>query len=229
MKILAVIPARGGSKGIPGKNIRPLNGKPLLTYTVEAAQNSRLINQLVLSTDDATIAEVGKSLGVSIPFIRPAELAQDHTPTLPVVQHLIEQLEENGEFYDAVCLLQTTSPFREDGMIDQAIEKFVQSNADSLISVREVPHEYNPHWVFEPEANGLLKIATGETQIIPRRQELPQAFIRDGALYLTRTEVLKKGSLYGNRIAYLLHQPPHHVNLDTEEDWKEAERILCVE
>lgn len=229
MKIIAVIPARGGSKGIPGKNIRALNGKPLLAYTVEAAQNARLIDKLVLSTDDLGIAEVGKSLGVSVPFIRPAELAQDHTPTLPVLQHLIENLEEKGEYFDAVCLLQTTSPFREDGMIDAAIHQFIQSGADSLISVREVPHEYNPHWVFEPHANGLLRIATGETLIIPRRQELPQAFIRDGALYLTRTEVLKNGSLYGNRIAYLLHHPPYHVNLDTEEDWKEAERILCAE
>lgn len=229
MRVLGIIPARGGSKGIPGKNIRLLNGKPLLAYTFEAAKKAKNITRLVLNTDDEEIARVGMQLGLVLPFLRPSELAQDNTPTLPVVQHMIAELEKENEYFDAVCLLQTTSPFRAEGMIDAAIEKFIQSGADSLVSVQLVPHEYNPHWVFEPNEEGMLKIATGESEIIGRRQDLPEAFIRDGALYITRTEVLKQGSLYGDTTAYYLHTPPFHVNLDTENDWKEAERLLCAE
>ena len=229
MKILAIIPARGGSKGIPGKNIRLLNGIPLLVYTFEAAQKAKNITRLVLNTDDEEIAQVGIQLGLDVPFLRPSELAQDNTPTLPVVQHMIAELEKENQYFDAVCLLQTTSPFREEGMIDAAIEKFMKSGADSLVSVQPVPHEYNPHWVFEPNEEGMLQIATGESEIISRRQDLPEAFIRDGALYITRTEIIKQGSLYGDKTAYYLHTPPFHVNLDTEEDWNKAERLLCAE
>jgi N-acylneuraminate cytidylyltransferase len=120
---------------------------------------------------------------------------------LPVIQHALGWLAAQGRHYDAVCLLQPTNPFRPVGFINRAISQFMQSGADTLISVLPVPLEFNPHWVFEPDADGLLKIATGETTIIPRRQELPKAFYRDGSIYLTKTEVLlSKNALLGESI-----------------------------
>src|SRR5690606_30729873 len=113
--------------------------------------------------------------------------AQDATPTLPVIQHAIEFFNANKELYDTVCLLQATSPLRPTGFIDRALEVFKTKKADSLVSVLKVPHEYNPHWTFEADEDGVLKIATGENILIPRRQELPVAYHRDGAIYLTRT------------------------------------------
>ncbi|NUY80896.1 acylneuraminate cytidylyltransferase family protein [Flavobacterium sp. MAH-1] len=223
MRILGLIPARGGSKGIPGKNIKPLAGKPVLAYTAEAALQSDLLVKTILSTDDEAIAEVGNRFGIDVPFLRPSEFAQDGSPTLGVILHALEFLENSGEHFDAVCLLQPTTPFRVEGFVDEAISRFVQSNADSLVSVLPVPHEYNPHWTFEADDLGLLKIATGEQTIIPRRQELPQAWHRDGSVYITKTDVLKSGSLYGNSVAYIENDPKSHVNLDTQADWEKAE------
>lgn len=230
MRILGVIPARGGSKGIPGKNIKLLHGKPLIAYTFEASQSAQRLSRTIVSTDDDTTFQVCQGLGMDVPFIRPSDLGQDHTPTLPVILHALETLEVKGEHYDAVCLLQPTSPFRSPGLIDNAIESFLIKKPDSLVSVRAVPHEYNPHWVFEPDGENFLHIATGENSIIPRRQDLPPAYIRDGALYLTRTDILRgQKSLYGQKIAYLKHEPPFYVNLDTIADWQLAEQFLCAE
>jgi len=225
--ILAIIPARGGSKGIPGKNMNLLGGKPLLEYTVEAARESKLLSRVILSSDDHAIINLAKSIGLEVPFLRPAHLATDSSGSLEVVQHALAFFEEKGETFDAVCLLQPTTPFRESGSIDAAIQQFVDSGYDSLVSVREVPEEYNPHWVFEADETGCLHIATGEKELIKRRQELPKAYFRDGSVYLTRTEViLKQYSLYGNRMGYIVSKGEPYVNLDTSEDWKQAEREI---
>jgi len=125
-----------------------------------------------------------------------------------------------------VILLQVTSPFREEGFIDRAIEKFIQSEADALVSVLPVPHEYNPHWIFEADRNGNLRIATGENQIIKRRQDLPKAYFRDGSIYITKTEVIKQGSFFGNQLTYIESNPDLYVNIDTMDDWKKAEEML---
>lgn len=226
MKILGLIPARGGSKGVPKKNIKLLGKLPLMEYTIHSAKESNLLTEIVVSTDDEEIAIAAEVAGYKPPFIRPLEFAQDTSTSLEVVQHAIAFFESQNIFFDAVCLLQPTNPFREKGLIDKAIEKFTTSNADSLVSVLEIPHEYNPHWAFEENSNGLLKIATGEEQIIPRRQELPKAFHRDGSVYITKTEVIKKGSLYGNSIAYIESNPKFHINIDTMKDWETAEKIL---
>jgi N-acylneuraminate cytidylyltransferase len=226
MKILGIIPARGGSKGIPGKNIKLLGGKPLLEYTVEAAKASKLLSRVILSSDDKEIIAVAEQLGLEVPFIRPSNLAQDNTPSIEVVKQALKFFEENGEKFDAVCLLQVTTPFREHELIDRAIGKFIKGNFDSLISVREVPAEYNPHWVFE-EKEGKLKISTGENEIISRRQELPKAFHRDGAIYITRTsEILENNSLYGNKIGFIDTTGSPYVNIDEPADWKLAEGLL---
>ncbi len=225
--ILAIIPARGGSKGIPGKNSKLLGGKPLLQYTVEAAKESRMLSRVILSSEDAAIMELAKSIGLEVPFVRPEHLATDNSGTLEVVQHALQYFMEQGEVFDAVCLLQPTTPFRERGSIDKAIQKFGEKGYDSLLSVREVPAEFNPHWVFEADNHGHLHIATGEKEIIKRRQELPKAYFRDGSLYLTKTEVvLKQNSLYGTKLGYIVSEGYKFVNLDTMLDWEKAEAIL---
>lgn len=232
MKILAIIPARGGSKGVPRKNIKLLGDKPLIAYSIEAAINCKYITDVFVSTEDSEIANVVEKFGVRIPFLRPKELAQDTTPTLPVLQYTINELEKQGKVYDAICLLQPTSPFRTSVDLDKAIAKFIEKETDSLVSVLEVPHEYNPHWVFESNQEGNLAISTGEKDIIARRQELPKAYHRDGSIYLTKIDVLKKGSLYGSSIAYVKSNIKRYVNIDTMKDWEIAEekyKILCVE
>ncbi len=226
MRILAIIPARGGSKGVPRKNIKLLGGVPLLTYTSQLAKKSRLISKVVLSTDDSEIAQVGLKEGIEVPFLRPSELAQDSTPTLPVLQHALEYYATIGEHFDAICLLEATSPFRSLEFLEAAIAKFISTDADSLVSVLPVPSNYNPHWTFEEDSVGFLKIATGESTIIPRRQELPKAYFRDGSIYLTKSEVIKSGSIYGVKTTFLENDPLYYVNIDTQEDWIAAEEWL---
>ena len=227
MKILALIPARGGSKGVPGKNIKLLNGKPLLAYTAEVALKSKYLNEVIISTEDEQIIEVAKNLGIKVPFIRPMELAQDTTPTIDVIIHTLQWYENQNISFDAVCLLQVTSPFRTIEFLNKAIEKFIEKDSDSLISVQKVPHEYNPHWTFEVNSDGNLKIATGEPEIIKRRQELPIVYHRDGSIYITKTKVLLQNkSLYGNTITFIESDAESHVNIDTIEDWVKAEVII---
>ncbi|MGK4569289.1 cytidylyltransferase domain-containing protein [Flavobacterium sp. 3HN19-14] len=226
MKILGIIPARGGSKGVPGKNIKLLGDKPLIAYTIEQALQSSLLAKVIVSTDDEKIMETVMQLGAEVPFKRPAELANDTASSIAVVQHAVDFLESEGDFFDAICLLQPTSPFRENGFIDQAIEDFAQKNADALISVLPVPQELNPHWIFEKDASGFLNIATGEKEIITRRQDLPLAFFRDGAVYLTKIDAIKAGSFYGKKLISIQSNPELYINIDTIDDWHEAEKIL---
>ena len=227
MKILAIIPARGGSKGVLGKNIKLLNGKPLLAYTAEIASQSQFLTEVIVSTDDELIVKVAEGLGLKVPFVRPMALAQDSTPTLDVIIHALKWYENQNFYFDAVCLLQATSPFRTVEFLNKAIEKFIETDCDSLVSVQKVPHEYNPHWTFEVNPQGNLKIATGEDQIISRRQELPVAYHRDGSIYITKTEVLlNQHSLYGKNIAYIESDADFYVNIDTLEDWEKAEEMI---
>jgi CMP-N,N'-diacetyllegionaminic acid synthase len=227
LKVLGLIPARGGSKGIPGKNIKYLQGKPLIAYTLESAKESKLLSRTILSSDDPEIIAVARQLGLDVPFTRPSDLASDQSPTLPVIIHALEYFKSIGEEYDAVCLLQVTNPFRRLGMIDEAIRNLEESGADALISVLPVPHEFNPHWIFEPGDDGNLHIATGEEKIISRRQDLPSAYFRDGAIYLTRTEIIfNEKSLYGKKLTYLHGDQDRYVNLDTMDDWFKAEELV---
>ncbi len=227
MRLLGLVPARGGSKGIPHKNIRPLAGKPLLQYTAEAALQVAALARVILSTDDPEIAALGKACGLDVPFLRPAELAADNTPTLAVIQHVLRWLEENGDIYDAVCLLQPTNPFRTAATIEACIQLFIEKNADSVFTVLPVPHSYNPHWVYFPHEDGSLALSTGETQPIPRRQVLPPAFHREGSVYITRRDViLLENSLYGARSFGYEVDTDNSVNLDTMDDWRRAEQIM---
>lgn len=228
MNVLGIIPARGGSKGVPRKNIKLLRGKPLLAYTAECALRSRLLSKVVLSTDDKEIADIGKSLGLEVPFLRPAELAEDTTPTLPVVLHAMYQMEELGESFDAVCLLQPTNPLRRVEDIDACIQLLEKSGADSVISILPVPHTYNPKWVYWKNSNGEMTLSTGEREPVARRQDLPPSFHREGSVYVTRTEVLvTKQSLYGQKVQGYEVLPEFSANIDTLDDWEEIETRIC--
>jgi CMP-N,N'-diacetyllegionaminic acid synthase len=229
LKLLALIPARGGSKGVPRKNIKLLGGKPLLWYSYESARESGLFTEIVLSTEDTEIAETGKRLGMMVPFIRPAEFATDAAKSIDVVNHAIDEMAKLGYTYDAVVLLQPTSPFREKGILNKALQAFIDTQADSLVSVRKVPHQFNPHWLFEADENNLLRIATGDKELIGRRQELPDAYYRDGQIYITLTEVLtQKRSFVGNRLSYIVNESEASlVNIDNMDDWHRAEQFIA--
>lgn len=227
MRVLGIIPARGGSKGVPRKNIRLLAGKPLLHYTAVAALACQRLARVILSTDDAEIAAVARTCGIEVPFIRPAEFARDDSPTLPVLRHAVQALEEAGDRYDAICLLQPTNPFRQPGDIDACLELLAETGADCVITILPVPDQYNPHWVYFRDPDGCLRLSTREQHPIPRRQLLPPAFHREGSVYAMRRDVLMLGnSLFGERVVGFEMDPARAVNIDTLEDWCRAEEML---
>jgi len=224
MKVLAVIPARGGSKGIRNKNIIPLQGKPLIVYTLEAACSAILLSRCIVSTDAHDIIAVCRSHGADVPFVRPAELAGDETPTLPVLFHALEQL---GEAYDAVMILQPTSPLRTGADIDAAIQLLVDNEAaDSVISVVPVG-DTHPARMKRIEQGYLLDPEFAEEQEGQRRQDLPELYLRNGAVYLTRTRVLlDQYSFKGrNSLAYVMPEE-RSVNIDSEMDLLLASVIM---
>ena len=228
MRVLGIVPARSGSKGVPGKNIRLLCGKPLLQYTAEAAQGARLLSRVILSTDSEEIAKVGESCGLEVPFLRPPELAEDETPMLPVVQHAVRWMENQGERFHAICLLQPTNPMRRAEHIDDCIRLLEKTDADAVVTILPVPAEHNPHWVYFPDESGLLNLSTGEAAPIPRRQELPIAYHREGSVYVTRRDVLMDGNtFYGERLAGYLINAESSVNIDRPQDWQRAEKLLA--
>ena len=228
-RVLGLIPARGGSKGIPHKNIRPLGGRPLLEYTAKSALAAGRLSRVVLSTEDSEVAEIGRRCGLEVPFMRPVDLAQDATPSLPVVQHALRWLEEHGDRFDAVCVLQPTTPLREAGEIDACIALLEESGADAVVTVRRVPDEFNPHWTYLRDAHGYLRLYTGQAAPMPRRQDLPPAFHRDGSVYVTRRDVvLDRSSLYGDcLVGYAVDDRPC-VNIDTPADWARAEQLILA-
>ena len=229
MKVLGIVTARGGSKGVPRKNVRFLAGKPLIAYTAEAARQAKRLDRVILSTDDREIADTGRRYGLDVPFMRPAELALDAAPTLPVLIHALEQLEKSGESFDAVCLLQPTNPLRRAEDIDRCIEMLELTGADSVVSVLEVPHEYNPKWVYWLDEKGNLTLSTGEKEPVTRRQDLPAAFHRDGSVYVTRSRViLENKSLYGRDVRGYLMDARYSANIDTEEDWRSVEERFSL-
>ena len=227
MRVLGLIPARGGSKGIARKNLRLLAGRPLLHYTAEAARGAERLSHVLLSTDDPEIAEVGRRCGLWAPFLRPRHLAADDTPMFAVVAHALDWVEQNGEQYDAVCLLQPTSPLRRAADIDGCIDRLVDTGADCVVTVLPVPERFNPHWAYFLDDDGFLQLALGEREPIARRQDLPRAFHRDGSVYVSRVSVIRQhGSLYGTRILPYHVDAVMSVNLDDESDWRRAEELL---
>ncbi len=231
MKILGIITARGGSKGVPGKNIKLLGGKPLIAHSIEEAIKADIFDKIIVSTDYDEIAKVGRSYGAEIPFIRPADLAQDGTPHLPVLIHAVDWFKKNaGINFDIVVLLQPTAPMRRAFHIKEAIKLLKDTGCDSVISVSEVPGHYNPHWQFILAKDGGLDIFTGEefSQIIKRRQDLPKTYARNGAIYAFKAELLSADTptFYGNDVRAYIMDEKYSVNIDSLKDFKEAELAI---
>ncbi len=200
--ILGITPARGGSKGVPRKNIRPLLGKPLLAWTIEAAQGAKRLDRYVVSTEDPEISDVARSLGAEV-LPRPLSLAGDEVPTLSVLQHALSQIPA-----DTVVLLQATSPVRDPDLIDRCVQRFLQMKADSL-------------------ATGFIcKYVEYGKNDSRCRQEIPGFFYDDGNVYVIRSELLLKGDRFGRRVEKVLLDKEQSVEIDEEFDFWLAERVL---
>ena len=226
-KILAVIPARGGSKGIPNKNIVDIDGNPLIKYTIDAALGSAMLTHCIVSTDSDAIADVAKSCGALVPFKRPEHLSDDKALSLPVIQHAVEFMEaEQGYQYDVVIMLQPTTPLRQSEDIDNAISLLFETNADSVISVVEVEGHHPLR--MKRVVNGRLinYIDQGHEDMRPR-QELPPVYIRNGAIYATRRDVLiKDSSFIGLDSRAYIMTSERSVNIDTYKDLLLAQSFL---
>lgn len=211
-KILAVIPARGGSKGIPKKNIIDLLGKPLLYYSVKSAKESKYIDKVIISTDDEEIAEVGKKLGAEVPFLRPKEISGDKAKSIDAFIHAIKKLEKLEEKYDYILLLQNTSPLRQSWHIDEAIEKIIESDERSLVSVSEViEHPCIMRTLDEKGCTLPLISMTGDM----RRQDFPPIYIVNGAIYIQKNDehLNLDTNLNGGKLAYIMSRE-YSVDID---------------
>jgi len=221
-EVLAIIPARGGSKGVPSKNTRLLCGKPLIAYTVEEALKSRHISRTIVSTDSADIARVARKCRAEVPFLRPAELAQDDTPMLPVVKHAVSFMEANGYHPEIVVLLQPTSPLREARHIDQAVDKLMETGADCVVSI--CPEKHPPQWLFTL-ADGVLKPLFDEK--IELRQQSQGVYRLNGAVYvMKRDAVMQAEAILSGDTRAIVMPPEASVDIDTELDFKLAEALL---
>jgi CMP-N-acetylneuraminic acid synthetase len=224
--VLAIVPARGGSKGVPRKNLRPLAGQSLLKYVRDAAQASARIGRTILSTDDDEIAAEGLKVGLEVPFKRPAELAQDDTPMIDVIRHAVAWVEGQGETPEFVVLLQPTSPLRRGQHIDDVVHLLVTSRADSVVTVVEVPKHLSPDYVMKIE-NGMLRPFLPEGAHVTRRQDVRPAYFRDGTVYAFRRDTIDRfGNIYGDRCVPLPIDARDSLSIDSPDDWAEAERRL---
>lgn len=219
MRILGIIPARGGSKGVPRKNIRELAGKPLLAWTIDAARGSRL-SRVILSTDDEEIAAVGRAFGVEVPFLRPAQHATDSARAIPMLQQAVRALEEAGDRFDAVMMLQPTSPMRLPRDIDGAIGK-LESDPEATAVISVVPvGEFHPARMKYLEGDRLIDPPFCEAYENQPRQELTPMYIRSGSIYLVRRDVLmENGSLKGPRCLAQIMPKNRSVNIDSPFDF----------
>lgn len=224
--VLGVITARGGSKGIPGKNSKLLAGKPLIAWTIDEAKKSKRLTHLIVSTDDENIADIAKAHGAEVPFMRPKELAEDTTPHLPVMQHAVREYEKlTGLHFDAVVILQPTSPFRRAEYIDDTLDVLFKEGTDSAVSLFEVDSKYHPIKIKRLVDGRVEAFSTPEIEGT-RRQELEKAYRRSSDVYaITRECLLEKGRLYGDTVAG--HIVPHEwvIDIDTLDDWEAAESI----
>ena len=223
MRILIVIPARGGSKGIPRKNIKELDGKPLIYYTIDCARAICQDEDICVSTEDAEIISVVEKYGLKVPFVRPAEFATDTSGTYEVLLHALEFYEKQGKHYDVVLLLQNTSPFRTEVHVKEALQLY-SSDLDMIVSVKEC--YANPYYsVFEEDKNGYLHICKGDGNIF-RRQDAPKVYEYNGAIYIMNAETLKTTHMHKmqKRVKYVMDELSS-FDLDTMWDWKMAEMI----
>jgi N-acylneuraminate cytidylyltransferase len=218
--VLAVIPARGGSKGVPGKNLRRLAGKSLLAWTAEAAVKSAYLDRLILSSDDPAVCANAKELGIEVPFVRPPELARDDTPGIEPILHALNTLTEP---YDLVVVLQPTSPLRTAADIDAALERTLETGADGCVSVTESAE--HPYWTYTVDTDHCMRPLFDTLPL--RRQDLPKVYHLNGAVYVAKTKVLaeRRSFLGPTTVAYIM-PAEHSVDLDTELDFAYCEALI---
>ncbi|WP_207707026.1 cytidylyltransferase domain-containing protein [Heliorestis acidaminivorans] len=219
--VLALIPARGGSKGIPRKNIRYVGGKPLIAWTIESAKKSKYIDRLVLSSEDEEIIAIAKNWGCDVPFVRPESLAQDDTPGIMPVLHALEVLPE----YEYIILLQPTSPLRSEQDIDNCIELCWQNNASACVSVALV--DKSPYWMYRVGKDYKMDSIIQSETLYNQRQETPPIFALNGAIYFARAKWLKdkKSFLTSETLAFQMPKE-RSLDIDTQRDWVFFETII---
>ncbi|WP_019123267.1 cytidylyltransferase domain-containing protein [Brevibacillus massiliensis] len=219
--VLAIIPARGGSKGVPRKNIREVAGKPLIAWTIEEAKKSRYIDQTILSSEDDEIISVARSWGCEVPFKRPPELAQDDTPGIDPVLHALSQVSK----YDYIVLLQPTSPLRKAEDIDGCIHTCLRLSANACVSVTEP--DKSPYWMYKVDDRKRMSLLLTGDSFAVRRQQLPKVYALNGAVYVAKSEWIqaKKSFLTDETVAYIMPKE-RSIDIDTEFDLKVASILL---
>lgn len=227
MKFIAIIPARGGSKGIPRKNIKLFNKKPLISWTIKAAKDSNVFDSIFVSTEDDEIAKISKKHGALVPFLRPKYLAKDDSTTLSVIQHFIKKYYKNKSEPHAVVILQPTSPLRTSKHIKSAIKLFLScKNVDSLVSCVKVPHNFVPSSLMKINKKGFLEKYKKNSLNKYRRQDKENLIARNGAaIYITKTKLLNKYIIGGKTLPYYM-DPIDSVDIDDQKDWDMAELIF---
>ena len=224
--VLGIVPARGGSKGLPGKNLRLLAGRPVLAYAAHAARESGVLDRVILSTDSEEIAGIGRQVGLEVPFMRPAALAADDTPMAPVLIHAVETLAAAGWVADLIVLLQPTSPLRRPEHVRDAVRLLRETGASAVATVVELPRHLSPDYVMKIE-DGALRPFLPEGARLTRRQDTRLAYVRDGTVYACwRTTLERFGNVYGDNCRPLILDAADSLSIDTAADWAEAERRL---
>jgi len=222
---IAIIPARGGSKRIPRKNIKLFYGKPLIAYSIEVAISSKLFDKIIVSTDDEEIAKIAKTYGAEVPFIRPKELSDDFTGTTDVINHAVEYLEENGEFYEYICTIYATAPLLQKKYLQEAYEKLLSSNAIHTFSATSMPFPIQR--TFKIGTDGRCEMFTPE-HYLSRSQDLEEAYQDAGQFYWTNRikEKNTTNTVIFSNISIAIILPRYLVqDIDTPEDWQRAEKL----
>ena len=224
--MLAIIPARGGSKGLPGKNIRELRGKPLIAHTIEAALTSKEITQIVISTDDEDIAEVCRKYDVDIPFMRPIELAGDTSLIVDTYTYTVDRInKEQNKNYDSMVALLPTCPLRDGNDIDKAISIFKDKSADSVISYYEAPHPVQ--WYRYLDEDGVLRAVFPEGDKLANRQEERKTYLPNGAIYVFKMDLLRQRIYYSDKSYPYIMPAEKSVDIDTLHDFMMAECMMA--
>ena len=225
---IAVIPARGGSKRVPGKNVKPMLGKPLIAYTIEAAQQSGLFQRIVVTTDSQEIADTAEKFGAEVPFLRGASLADDITPVSAATVDVLERLDPKGDVFEFVCQLMANCPLRTASDITDSHRQFMDTGADSQLSV--VPYGWqNPWWALRRDAEFKLEPVFKE-YITQRSQDLPEIFCPTGAVWWAKARVLRQAGTYHvpNRTGWAMPSWERALDIDTEDDWALTEALMRV-
>lgn len=230
-EVLAIIPARGGSKSISRKNIKLLNGKPLIYYSILAGLRSKTVNRVIVSTDDLEIADIAKKFGAEVPFMRPAKLARDDTPDLPVFEHALKWLKEHENYIpDVIVQLRPTSPFRPPGCVDKAVSILLEDESADCVRV-VVPSTQNPYKMWRLTKKGylspLLEASGIDEPYNVLRQNLPVTYWQSGHIDVIRYKTITtKGSMTGEHILPLILDPRYAIDIDTQSDWSRAEWLV---